>query len=1026
MNFSKNKTIELFILVPLVIAVVAILYYSFIAYGEFKNLSEDNTQLTTLQNLDDLLIEIDKERGLSAIYLAKNDEKDIFEKLKTQQVLVDKKINALISTGVLSDSTALKSHLKEINDERGKVKLHTADFNTFFFDKYTKQFSYALLDKMNKVKKDVESQQENIEFYNYLKMFKLDKFIEVKEVKSNTELLNLFLELANIRENSAIERGFVSYKISQGVPMENKDYEKWDTLIGNDYTPQIDKISDVAIKTKLRGLFNQDIYMKNVNSLRAKVIIASSANLLNTINNQNWFDTQTQKIDDITQGSNFISSSVGSILKENIAQKERQLTVLGVSFLLLILLIFIIHKIFTAYRQSEQEFKEAIEDISLNLNDDQRKELNTIIEKQEKVKIYNFMANTIADSNRTKDLFLANMSHEIRTPLNGIVGFTQLLKSTNPTEEQVEFINIIENSSDNLLVIVNDILDLAKIQENKVDLEEIEFNPFEIFESAIESYGARADEKQIELQLLIDPEINTNLIGDPTKITQVVVNLISNAIKFTPENGVIDVGVEKTSSYNGVSSIKFSVKDTGIGVSDEQKENIFKAFSQEDISTNRKFGGTGLGLTISTKLIGAMGGTLDIYSVKDEGATFFFELKFPEASPIETIQNDLTIGFYMPSDAVHMQERENVKKYIEHTGATFVEYNALEEVFDLDEGSRPDILFVDRVDIHEINKHPESMIRIVYIAKHSALRRKADKSAFDKIDAVVYKPINFSKTKRAINDVQKIDKSKEQASPEVEKETVHEDSEHFKFKNLNMLVAEDNVINQKLIEHSLHALGITLTIANNGEEAFNLRKERDFDIIFMDVQMPIMDGVESTHAILEYEKLENVPHVPIIALTANNLKGDRERLMNEGMDEFLSKPIDLDKMRTLLKSHFPDKVTYENNLVDIILLKENELERKMFVATFEKMGYTVDAVGRMPQYNLKIKDTIYKYSFMDATSLVENQELSEVLREKQIKNILFVDKPLVRKSANHLSEDFDCIIPNIVDMSLLNYYISKL
>ena len=875
---------------------------------------------------------------------------------------------------------------------------------------------------MKKVKKRVESKKENRELHKYLKILKLDKLVEIDELKSNKEILDLYLELAMIRENAAVERGFVSYKVSQGAPLGDQEFQRWDALIGEDYVPGFDKIQDRNIANRLHKIFDQNLYYQNVNTLRAEIILASASDALNTIDSNKWFDTQSEKIAEISRGSTLISSSVGEIINENISQKERQLYILGTALLVLLLLIFIIHKIFQSYRQDELEFKEAIEDISLNLNIDQREELNQIIEKQEKVKIYNFMANTIADANRTKDLFLANMSHEIRTPLNGIVGFTQLLKNTNLTSEQNEFISIIDNSTENLLVIVNDILDLAKIQENKVDLEEIEFNPFDVFESAIESYGARADEKNIDLQLFVDPEIDTTLKGDPTKITQVIVNLISNAIKFTPEEGVVDVGVEKIDSNDGVLTIRFSVRDTGIGVSEEQKENIFKAFSQEDISTNRKFGGTGLGLTISSKMINAMGGKLDINSIKNEGATFFFELQLEEVSPIIIEQNSYAVGFCMPPDDIHGQEKENIKKYIEYTGATHTDYQSLEEVFTLEDEPKPDILLVDRVDIREVVKYPKSTMKIVYLSDHKSMRRKEDRKIFSEVDSVIYKPVNFSKIQRAIKEI----KNLEEQGDAKEAEVIHSEGESFLFKNLSILVAEDNVINQKLIKHAFAKLGIEPDIADNGKVAVDLRKENKYDIILMDVQMPVMDGIDATHAILEYEKLNEVPHIPIVALTANNLKGDRERLIDEGMDDFLPKPIDLKTMKSLLMSYFPEKVVYEDSRMDIILCKEQELDSKMFGSTFESMGYSVDSVSDLKAYKKKIQDVDYTYSFIDLSLFEEDQEIVDLLRKKQIKNILFIDGPIAKDKSDQLSRNFDSIIPNILDRALLEFYIEKI
>ncbi|MEJ2373593.1 MAG: ATP-binding protein, partial [Sulfurimonas sp.] len=233
------------------------------------------------------------------------------------------------------------------------------------------------------------------------------------------------------------------------------------------------------------------------------------------------------------------------------------------------------------------------------------------------------------EASEAKSMFLANMSHEIRTPLNGIVGFTELLKDTGLKEEQQEFVEIIEKSSENLLEIINNILDLSKIESNKLEIEDIVFNPIEEFESAVEVYAVRASEKHIDLGCFIDPELEKPIKGDPTKIKEVVINLLSNAVKFTSSSGAINVDIRKLEApQEGITRVRFEIQDSGIGVTSEQKARIFEAFSQADTSITRKYGGTGLGLTISSRFIELMGGQLDLHSEAGEGTTFFFTL-FP-------------------------------------------------------------------------------------------------------------------------------------------------------------------------------------------------------------------------------------------------------------------------------------------------------------------------------------------------------------------------------------------------------------
>ncbi len=1021
MKTVNSKFLESIVLVPLFLIVIFLSYYSYLGYNEYKTFSDSKKQLVYLEKLSSLLLNIDEERGLATIYMGDSNDQNSFANLKKQQDVVDSIINSIKSDPDIKGSKYLFKNLEDLSKVRNKIKLLDILFDDFFFKNYTDKFSNPIIDEMSKFKKKLEDQKGNNQLYTYIKLFKLDKLIRIEEFKSNKEILDLYLKLVKIRENSDIERGFISCKINKTTPLTDKDFKIWDLLIDKDYIPLLDSLRNSSFVKKKDLLFDKSIYSGRVDIERTKVIFDSANNSLQTSQSKKWYKTQTEKISEISRVENIISFSINQILNENISQKEKQLYFLLSLIAALIIIILVLHVIFQSYRRDAKEFKEAIEDISLNLNDEQREELNLIIKKQEKVKIYNFMANTIADANRTKDLFLANMSHEIRTPLNGIVGFTQLLRNTNLTEEQNEFITIIDNSSENLLVIVNDILDLAKIQEDKVDLERIEFNPFEVFESAIESYGARADEKNIELKLFIDPKITKTMQCDPTKITQVLVNLISNAIKFTPDSGMVEVRIEKIAQNSKNSSIRFSVKDSGIGISDEQKENIFKAFSQADISTNRKFGGTGLGLTISTKLISAMGGELNIDSIEGEGATFFFTLDLTEVSILPLERNDFTIGFYMPQKDLLGDERENIKEYIQATGANYIDYTSLEEIFDLDKEHKPDILFVENIDINDLKKYPKGELKIVYISRHNTMQKDKERESLSCVEYTIYKPATFTKIKRGISAISNLNIENIGKKNKI----VHDDEDSYSFNNLSILVAEDNTINQKLITHALSDININVKIAQNGQVALDLRKENDYDLIFMDIQMPIMNGIEATHAILEYEEKNQIPHIPIVALTANNLKGDRERLIKEGVDEFLPKPIELKVMKAILKGYFPENISYDSDSADIILYRERNLNSKMFEAILQGIGYTVDVVHNIKTYRNRLEAVNYTYSFADALILENNQDLIEILHKKHVKNIVFIDKPL-GKEVDLKVEDYDFIIPNIADRDLIEFYISKI
>jgi len=325
-----------------------------------------------------------------------------------------------------------------------------------------------------------------------------------------------------------------------------------------------------------------------------------------------------------------------------------------------LLSLFSIWYLFYTYRKEEKKDRalvkvvNRINDLSINIsnidelfiNIKQREDIYSYIDKS--FHLLHEKGKKIEDEAEAKSQFLSTMSHEIRTPLNGIIGFTKLLKELGTTQDQEEFISLIENSSHNLISIVNDVLDLSKMNAEKMEIEYRSFNIFETIELTVASLAQQADQKDIELGLLVDPSLSHYLIGDPTKLSQILTNLIGNAIKFTDAYGKINLFVQCIHCTDDKAEIKFSVHDDGIGLTDEQKNNIFEAYSQATKSTSRKYGGTGLGLTISSKMVKLMGGKLEVESKENEGSAFFFTLTlkkdkehefkaYPDFSPLLSI-----------------------------------------------------------------------------------------------------------------------------------------------------------------------------------------------------------------------------------------------------------------------------------------------------------------------------------------------------------------------------------------------------
>ena len=584
--------------------------------------------------------------------------------------------------------------------------------------------------------------------------------------------------------------------------------------------------------------------------------------------------------------------------------------------------------------------------------------------------------------------FLASMSHELRTPLNGILGFTEILKDTSLDKEQKEFISIIQDSSNNLLHIVNDILDFSKVESGKMELEDIPFNPIEKFELTIESYSAKVAQKGIELGLYIDPKLPTIIIGDPTKLSQVILNLLSNAIKFTNTDGLVNISIEKVSDSSKEIEVKFSVKDSGKGIEEDKLETIFEAFSQESVSISREFGGTGLGLTISSQFVELMGGKLEIESKVNEGTTFFFtiKLKKPAHSKSKLISYNFkqNIGYIIPKEETRYQEIDkNIEIYVNHTGSTFQNYYQ-EEIFNLKESELPNILFINHryaQDEELLTKFFTLKTKIILITCMDS--QKTSSLYKNKIDNFIFKPINLSKVLKVLNET-KVEVTRE---VKIDKPLLSIKVKPIPIENekIEILVAEDNFINQKLLVNVLKNMdmNINVTLAKNGLEAFELyeQNQNQYHIILMDIQMPIMTGLESTQRIISYEKKYQLEHTPIIALTANNTQKDINSYIENGMDGYLSKPIQIDKLKSMINKYNTKEKRKELNKTpkNILLYKETQVAGKIYSAMLQNFGYNVDTYHLEEEFKKQVNNEKYQLILFD-TKLSENiDDISETL-----------------------------------------------
>lgn len=490
---------------------------------------------------------------------------------------------------------------------------------------------------------------------------------------------------------------------------------------------------------------------------------------------------------------------------------------------------------------------------------------------------------------RVKSEFLANMSHELRTPLNGVIGFTRQLLKTALTPSQTDYMQTIEKSARNLLGIINDILDFSKLEAGKLQLENIPFSLRDTLNETMHLLGPSAHDKQLELSLQVDSEVPDYLTGDPMRLQQVLTNLTGNAIKFT-ERGNVDVRIEQTGGGNG-NKVRLNVliRDTGIGISEEQQRQLFQAFNQADSSISRRYGGTGLGLVITQKLVQQMGGQIRFESELGKGSVFSFSLDMdisplPQTDklPLDRIQGK-RVWLLEPDPFSHSSLCALLAEW-----QLEVQSLAIDTIWP--EMSNQDMVIIGSSTLHT----PQQVIArldgldgqqntIVLLSSH-------EPSLYDAMLAhgaqhCLSKPTNHRKLLHAL------------LSPEAAKSAPLPAPSPRSVQAIKVLAVDDNAANLKLIAAMLKEMVSQVVVCKNGKEAVRLAQSQPFDIIFMDIQMPIMDGISATQAIRS-QSLNT--ETPIVAVTAHAIPGERERLIRQGMDDYLAKPIDESMLAQLI------------------------------------------------------------------------------------------------------------------------------
>jgi len=1040
--------IKLISTLPLLLLFLIASYFIYSSYTsiEKSNLLAENIRKN--KELHTLISGLTKERGLSSVAIATN---------KREYHLLEKEINSndLIINNI-KDSLSreeLNSLTTKLSTIRKELKENKIGFRETFHDQY-----------------------------NDIILAPLEKKLNIYNVSLNTDIQALessLIELNSDISSNGLRRDYLIYFIAGKKPLQTVELSFLNHITNHLNSFQKEQIKDNLLKEDLEVYLNKP-EVKNILKKLESSYLKVQKNLTNArfnISHAEWFKENTQKLEYLYTLQNKIELVIQNKIEE---YKKLQYIILGIaSFIILLTIILAVIGMITRKELSgnmkdlEEILNNAVQEADTHFeqqsNISEIKDINLHSSKGMK-KAYEFIEilieNAKADkmealeANESKSLFLANMSHEIRTPLNGIVGFTELLKSTKLNSEQKEFTNIIEKSSENLLAIINNILDLSKIESNKTELDMIIFDPIVEFENAVETYGVRASEKNIELNFFLDPAINKKVLGDSVKIKEVIINLLSNAIKFTDFGGKISVEIKQVSSIDNQSEISFSIQDNGVGMTKEQQLNVFNAFTQADVSITRKYGGTGLGLTISTKFLELMGSKLELESQKEKGSRFFFNIIFEEvleSTELGTNPEFENIKICKFHYDVPIEQDIYLSKYLDYYNVTSSTFSTPSNLKKCHENKEIKSIWIDIDDCsEEILKTIRKLQSNKLILLSSFSNRNKLESLEMNVAQVLYKPITPTKIVQGLQVVS----LKEKTS------TPSNQTQEFPFQDIQfegkILVAEDNFINQKLIKQILLRYGVSVELANNGLEAFEKRKDEKYDLIFMDIQMPVMDGVEATHEIVNYEKEENIIHTPIVALTANALDGDRERFIDEGLDEYIAKPIETNELLFILKKFLQPKVKIEeiinntkteepknhlkiengtislleesdtvaNILIEedsieekiILIAKKNPLEAQILSKVINNMGYSIEIVEQPQQLEFLIQNKNYDMLFIDENLKEFNNNILQ--KQHSLMNVIMLSSN-DRNNEHYNKKIIKEVLSGIITRSKIEQIIKK-
>jgi len=999
MKTSLNRLINFAIFIPILLLMFISGFFLYKNFQKYQSVNSAERYIKLTQKLESILVALGEERGTSGIYFA---SKGNYPKSKQIVLSKRKKMDLAINE--------LKTFINQNPDLYNKVSNVLAIINNL-----------PLIRKKIDSFKDIKYEDWFFRYYTVLES-NIISDIYILSKKFPDKIAKIYankIPFEKIIAYTGITRGYIAYYISKGIPFGEKGYEN--VILKYYHDTNILPIN-ALIDTPVYNQLKSEKFKSLENSIKNLIYFIVQANLdyENTsefigypVSSYDWFKLMTQRITYFKSALAYLNDKMNIESEKMISTIKTQFIINIVIFVVAILILLTGIYIKKIIKKHINELSELISSVTPILGKETKIDISTSEGMHKAIEIVQEAINTTQQAIRkseeaakAKSLFLANMSHEIRTPLNGILGFLDLLKTTSLNKEQEDYITTIEQSAKNLLQIVNNILDVSKIESNKVSLELIDFKALDEFENTLEIFSTPAAQKQIEYIAEISPDIPSVLKGDILKIKEILTNLINNAIKFTHKNGTISVKIKYNGTENNKAKLYFEVKDTGIGMSEEQKHKIFEAFAQADESVTRKYGGTGLGLTIVKSYVEMMGGEIHVESEINKGSKFYFEIELDVVDPTPRYQPNIlnNLTFAILNTTKDSFRKEELNNYLSYFGINKIGFNDANELIKLSntENINGVIILYEESDKNIISQITQNSNIPNIIISSYAFKEQIDKFSPDN---TIYDPITPAKIYNTTTNLNKVKKT-----PSIQQ------TQKTPIFKLKALIAEDNPINMQLLKTTLKNLGIEADTAQNGLEAFNKYSMNPdkYDVIFMDVQMPVMDGIETTQEILEYEEEEEIEHTPIVAVTANVLKGDKERFLGAGMDDYISKPISTDKLKEILekiaanryeKTYHINKINNQKSQSIQNIQPSQPIQNTQTTQISQKTNYIIATESEF------LGDYLKNSLDFDFTIAKNIKELEKSLN-KNSKNIIIIEDDFANADINMLISSIKSKNPN--------------